>query len=236
VRTYIKCETLPDDPVGLATTEAYGTEGELYDFVDHWVFNDIEVLKKGVRNIENRTAMREAFASEDRYVDIKRSTVSMSIDLAQFYPVEDYRAFPDSSIVKLIYCVRCLPGLTRAQAQLHWNACHGAVSRQDIRYSVLSKYVQAHNIDSTFVDDLVKLRGYEANPRFIGHAEAWLDTQAPPKDVPEEEAAEVVAMSMDDIDHFADKTISQVYATNEHFIIDKPVITRPMPKFYSAVY
>jgi hypothetical protein len=227
---------LPEDPVGLATTEVYGTKGELFDFVDHWVFNDIEDLKKGACNIDNQAAMRDAYASEDSYVDFKRSNVSMSVDLAQFYPVDDYRADPDSSIVKLYYCVRCLPSLTREQVQLHWNACHGAVSRQDIRYSVLSKYVQAHNIDSTFVDDLVKLRGYATDPRFIGHAEAWLDTQAPPKDIPAEEAAEVVAMSMDDIDYFSDKAASQAFAAKEHFIIDKPVITRPMPRFFSAEY
>jgi len=143
---------------------------------------------------------------------------------------------PLKAVVKLIYCVRCPDGLTRAQAQLYWIACHGAVSRQDIKYSVLSKYVQAHNIDSTFVDELVKIRGYEFNPRFIGHAEAWLDTQAPPKDFPEDEAAEVMAMSMEDIDYFADKTVSQVFATKEHFLLDKPVITRPMPRFFSAVY
>jgi hypothetical protein len=48
--------------------------------------------------------------------------------------------------------------------------------------------------------------------------------------------AEVVAMSMYDIDLFSDKALSLVFAANEHFILDKPVITRPMPRFFSAVY
>jgi len=236
VRAFIKCEVLPNDPFGQATTEAYGTKGEFYDFVDHWVFNDIEDLRKGVANFDNQTAMHDVHISECAYVDFARSSVGMSVDLAQFYPVEDHRASLDNAIVKLIYCVRILPGLTRDQAQLHWNACHGAVSRQDIGYSVLSKYVQAHNIDSTFVDDLTKLNGYDPDPNLVGHAEAWLDTSAPPKDFPEEEAAEIVAMSMEDIDYFADKNVSQVFATKEHFVIDERVITRPMPKFFSAVY
>ena len=101
---------------------------------------------------------------------------------------------------------------------------------------MLCKYVPAHNIDSTFVADLTKLNGYTADPRLIGHAEAWADTAVPAKDFPVEEAAEVVAMSMEDIEYFADKIVSQVFATKEHFIIDKPVITRPVPRFYSAVY
>jgi len=236
VRSLIKCEVLPDDLTGQATMAAYGTSGELYDFVDHWVFNDIEDLKKGYDNPEVRQTMQAVYASEDRYIDSHRSNIAMSVDLPQFYPVEEYRAKPGNGIVKIYYCARCLPELTREQAQLHWNACHGAVSRQDIRYSALSKYVQAHTIDSTFVDEMVDLRNYLVEPCFIGHAEAWLDTKAPPKDIPEEETAEVVAMSMDDIDLFTDKHSSQVFAAQEHFIIDKPVITRPMPKFFSAVY
>jgi len=34
--------------------------GEFYDFIDHWVLNDIEDLKKGEMDIENQAAMREA--------------------------------------------------------------------------------------------------------------------------------------------------------------------------------
>jgi hypothetical protein len=236
VRTLIKCEVLPDDPAGQATMEAYGTSGELYDFVDHWVFNDIEDLKSGFANPQVLEAMQAVYASEDQYIDTHRSNIAMSVDLPQFYPIEEYRAQPGNGIIKIYYCVRSQPGITRAQSQLHWNACHGAVSRQDIRYSVLSKYIQAHTIDSSFVDEISALRGYLVEPNMIGHAEAWLDTEAAPKEFPQQEAAEVVAMSMDDIKLFADAKSSQVFAAKEHFIIDKPVITRPMPRFFSAVY
>jgi hypothetical protein len=51
-----------------------------------------------------------------------------------------------------------------------------------------------------------------------------------------DEYAEVVAMSMDDIDLFTDKKRSQLFVSKEYYIIDKPVIVRPMPKFFSAVY
>jgi hypothetical protein len=51
-------------------------------------------------------------------------------------------------------------------------------------------------------------------------------------------------MTMDDIDLFADKTRGSVFFTQEHFIIDEKVVTRPnpavsdlkMPAFFSAVY
>ena len=236
VRCYIKCETLPDSPVGIASAKAYQTGSENYDFVDHWLFNDIETLKIGSQSSDIQKAMQRSFESEDRYIDTSRSNVAMSVDLAQFYPAQDYRATPDTSFVKIYYCVRKFSELTRAQAQLHWNACHGAVSRQDIKYSVQSKYIQAHNIDSTFVDELAQKRGYIVDPNFIGHAEGWIDSNAEAPEFPAGEAAEVVAMSMDDIDLFADKASSQLFVCKEHFIIDKPVIVRPIPKFFSAVY
>jgi hypothetical protein len=236
VRSYIKCETLPNDPVGIASAEAYQTGSEHYDFVDHWVFNDVETLKAGSQNSDVLAAMKAAFESEERYVDTSRSMVAMSVDLVQFYPIKDYRAEPDNSFVKIYYCVRKLPELTRSQAQLHWNACHGAVSRQDIKYSVQSKYIQAHNIDSTFVDELVQKRGYQVDSDFIGHAEGWTNVTTSAPNFPEDEMAEVVAMSMDDIELFTDKTRSQLFVSKEHYVIDKPVIVRPMPTFFSAVY
>ncbi|MBW2369742.1 MAG: EthD domain-containing protein [Deltaproteobacteria bacterium] len=239
VRCFIKSEVLPDDPIGQSRMEAYQTKAELYDFVDHWIFNDIEALKRGSENPEVQAAMKTVYDSEDRYIDTDRSSMMMVVDIAQTYPKEDIRATPESDYIKVYYCARCRPQLTRAQAQLHWNACHGAHARQEARFSPLSRYIQAHAIDSTFVNQVVAERGYEVDPNFIGHAEAWIDTKAPQKELSEEEAAEAAeidAMSMDDIDLFVDKTISQTFVAKEHFIIDKKVIVRPMPKFFSAVY
>ena len=217
---------------------AYQTGPDLYDFVDQWHFNDIDALKRGSTDPEVQAAMQALYASEDAYVDTTRSNVMMQVDLAQFYPpdAEGVVATEDSSYVKIMYCVRCLPELNRQQAQLHWNACHGAVSRQDIKYSVIKKYIQGHAIDSTFVNQLMDRRGYQADHTFIGCAEGWIDVEQAPKDFPEEEKAEVVAMSMDDIALFSARDRSQVFVTKEHVITDKPVIVRPMPKFFSAVY
>jgi hypothetical protein len=190
--------------------------------------------------------MQEAYSSEDHWVDLGASNVQMSVDLVQFYPADadDVRAIPGSNYLKIYYPVRILPHLTRQQAQLHWNACHGAESRQHIKYSRQKKYIQAHAIDSTFVDELCALRGYEVDPTFIGHAEGWIDQHQAPKEVPQCEAAEVVRMTMDDIDLFSDKKRGSVFFAVEHYILDNKVITRPdptvsnlkMPAFFSAVY
>ena len=149
-----------------------------------------------------------------------------------------------------VYCMAAAPvhrtpisqSMTRQQAQLHWNACHGAESRQHIRYSQQRKYIQAHTIDSTFIDELAVKRGYEIDPTIIGHAEGWVELNQAPKKFAEEESAEVMSMTMDDIDLFSDKERGSVFFATEHYVLDDQVITRPakgdkpMPEFFSAVY
>jgi hypothetical protein len=242
VRQYLKCEALPDHPMTKAGTEAYGTGPLRYDFIDHWICNDIEELRLGAESAEVQSLMELAYQSEDAWVDIAQSNVQMSTDLVQFYPVdaEDVRATEGSPYLKIYYPVRILPNLTRQPAQLHWNACHGAESRQHIKYSSQKKYIQAHAIDSTFVDQLATRRGYEVDPTFIGHAEGWIDQFQAAKDFPEEETAEIARMTMDDIDLFADKKRGSVFFTREHYIMDNIVISRPnrevnqrlMPAFF----
>ena len=246
VRQYLKCEALPEHPMTLKFGEIYGTGPIRYDFVDHWVFNDIEELKRGAGDPKVQALMQAAWNSEADWIDYSQSNVQMSVDLVQFYPLdaEHVRATEDSPYLKIYYPVRIFPHLTRAQAQLHWNACHGAESRQHIKYSQQKKYIQAHAIDSTFVDQLAEKCGYEVDASLIGHAEGWVDPSQEPKPYPEEESAEVTRMTLDDIDLFADKKRGCVFFTKEYFIIDEKVITRPqdsvndkpMPAFFSAVY
>ena len=246
VRQYLKCEALPEHPMTVEWSKVYDTGPLRYDFVDHWICNDIEELKRGAADAGVLDCMQRAWVSEDAWVDIGRSNVQMSVDLAQFYPVdaENVRATPGSAYLKIYYPVRIYPHLTRQQAQLHWNACHGGESRQHVRYSSQKKYIQAHAIDSTFVDWLADERGYEVDPTLIGHAEGWVTLNQPAKDFPEEESAEIRRMTLDDIDLFADKKRGSVFFTHEHYLLDKTVVTRPdptlndkpMPAFFSAVY
>ena len=234
VRAYIKNEPLPDHPVGVTAMDAYQTGPIRYDFIDTWQFNDIKALKDGAADPEVQTLMAQAHDSEKAYVDVAQSNVLMSVDLAQFFPPDamEVRATPESGFVKIFYTVRVFDHLSREQAQLHWNACHGAVSRQDIKYSVQKKYIQCHAIDSTFVDLLVAERGYEVDPTFIGHAEGWIEVDQPAKDYPQDVLDEVVAMSMDDIDLFSNKARGNVFVSHEHYIIDKPVIVRPHAQLF----
>jgi len=246
VRKYLKCEVLPEHPLTVEFSKIYDTGPLRYDFVDHWIFNDIEELRQGSSDTEVKKLMQIAYASEDAWLDLANSNVQMSVDLVQFFPVDaqDVRATEGSPYLKIYYPARRHAHVTREQAQLHWNACHGAESRQHISYSQQKMYIQAHAIDSTFVDQLAASRGYELDDTLIGHAEGWVLLDGKTKDCPEEESAEIVRMTLDDIDLFADKKRGNVFFAHEHFIKDETIITRPnssvndkpMPEFFSAVY
>lgn len=246
VRQYIKCEVLPNHPMTIAGMKNYQTGPVCFDFVDHWIFNDIEDLRHGAADSAVQNLMDEAYASENDWIDLSSSNVHMSTDLAQFFPVDanEVRATEGSEFLKIYYHVRILPHLNRQQAQLHWNACHGGESRQHISYSQQKKYIQSHAIDSTFVDKLVSNRGYEVDPTIIGHAEGWVGVNPLPKDFSAEEEARIASMTMDDIDLFSDKKRGSVFFATEHYVLDDTVVTRPdkkhndrsMPAFFSAVY
>ena len=192
------------------------------------------------------TALRTIWRDEGNWIDFTQSHVSLTVDLAQFFPVDanEIRATPGSEYVKIYYPAFHYPHLSRAEAQLHWNACHGGESRQHIRYSKQKKYIQCHAIDATFVDWLEQHNGYATKPDFIGHAEGWIDPNFVPSKASADDAAAIVSMTMDDIDLFSDKRLGCVFMAQEHFYLDKTVITRQdpqdsrsaMPSFFSAVY
>lgn len=242
VRQYLKCESLPDHPMTIGASKTYDTGPLRYDFIDHWIFNDIEELRYGSEQADVKSMMQAAYDSEDAYIDVTKSNVTMTVDLVQFYPTDSeyVRATKGSDYLKIYYPVRIHRHLTRQQAQLHWNACHGGESRQHINFSAMKKYIQAHVIDSTFVDRLAAKRGYEVDPTLIGHVEGWVSTTAEPNDLPAEESAAIRSMTMDDIDLFSDKERGSTFFAQEYYIMDNTVVTRTkdhkMPAFFSAVY
>ncbi len=244
VKQYLKCEVLPDHPMTVAGMRNYQTGPIRFDFVDHWIFNDIQELRQGAADPSIKELMQKAYDSEDKWLNVPASSVHMSTDLVQFFPADanSVRATENDPYLKIYYHVRIFPHIPRQGAQLHWNASHGSESRQHIKYSKQEKYIQAHKIDSTFVDELTTLRGYEDDPTIIGHAEGWVGLDPAPTTFSEEEEAEIVSMTMDDIDLFADKSRGNVFFATEHYVMDETVITRPtkgdkpMPEFFSAVY
>ena len=84
-------------------------------------------------------------------------------------------------------------------------------------------------------DDLKAHLGgeFENIDAMIGQAEAWIDRRVVPS-LQGPETDRMMAMLVKDIALFVDAGISHIFATKEHRILDRPVITEPVPSLFSA--
>ena len=232
---YTKCETQHEDEVGKALRDMYGTASDGYDFVDQMVIGDLENFKKGLADSEVQEALKVRHESEGAYVDFSRSDYWFTIDLAQIFPREDIRATWNNTILKIFYVGRRHPHLSLAEAQLHWNSCHGAMARQFSEFLPFVKYIQGHRIESKVVDQYKALLGtdFENIDTMIGQAEAWLDRRIMPT-LAGPETERMMSMLVEDIALFVDASISHYLVAKEHVILSKDLIVEPVPSMFSA--
>ncbi len=235
VGKYTKCQTMHDDPASQMVQQLYGTATDAYDFVDQMVFGDLNTFKTA---LQDETVQREIKALHDlsqEYVDFAGSDYWFSVELAQIFPREKVAATPDNTYLKVFYVPRRLDHLSLDQAQLHWNTCHGGMARQFGEFLVYDKYVQGHRKDSSLVWQMKSLLNaeFENLDSIIGQAEAWLDRRVlSTLEGPETEL--MMRMLLDDILLFVDPGSSHIFGTKEHFILDKQVITEPVPAAFDV--
>jgi len=242
VRVLIKNQPLPEHPITKNLTELFEIGGELYDFVDQWIFNDIEELKHGSREPEVLAAMQALFESENNYIDCQTSKVFMGQEIAQTNAHLLLRATENDDYIKAFYLGTFHKHLPLQAIQLHMNACHGAMSRLSAQYSSFFRYVQQFRIESTFANELIEQRGYQLEENFAGHAELMIPKaeRVIPDDYDHEDAANESEMSLEDFDCFIYKPDTQCFACVEHYVIEKKIVVRDkngkLPVFFSAEY
>ena len=78
-------------------------------------------------------------------------------------------------MIKLIYCVRRLPELSREEFQRYWRETHGPLVRERAETLGIKRYVQVHTLESPAE------RGDARQPRqraeiFDGVAELWWES------------------------------------------------------------
>jgi len=79
-------------------------------------------------------------------------------------------------MIKLVFCARRLPHLTRAEFQRYWHETHGPLVRQRAAALRIRRYVQVHTLDHALNDALRASRG--GPEAFDGVAELWWDSAA----------------------------------------------------------
>jgi uncharacterized protein (TIGR02118 family) len=74
-------------------------------------------------------------------------------------------------MVKLVFCARRLPHLTREQFQRYWHETHGPLVRSHAAVLRIRRYVQVHTLEHPVQDALRASRG--GPEAYDGVAELW---------------------------------------------------------------
>ena len=213
----------------------YGSATDSYDFAEEMLINDLKEFKEGLNDAQVQKQLQQLHEDSRAYVDVSRSDLWFSVDVPQVFSGEDCTATPDNTYLKGIYVGSYLPQLSLAEAQLHWNACHGGMARQFIKMLPYKQYSQGHRIESKITDQLKTMlgAGFENRERALGQAEAWIDRRIVPS-LQGPEVERMMRMLVTDISLFVEPENSHMFATKEHVILDRPVITEPIPTLFNA--
>jgi uncharacterized protein (TIGR02118 family) len=121
-------------------------------------------------------------------------------------------------MVKLIYCLKRLPGMSLEEFQKYWRENHGPLVRSFKDAMHLRRYVQSHTIIDPRMEEQRRALG-RPEP-FDGVAELWWDSVeefAPAKRTPEREKS-AVALQQDEA-KFIDFSRSPVWLSEEYPVI-----------------
>jgi len=121
-------------------------------------------------------------------------------------------------MVKLIFCLRRAPHLSREEFQRYWREHHAPLVREAAPALRIVRYVQTHTLPTTLNEALQ--RGYQAPEAFDGVAELWwnsLEDFTAPRDSAEGRAAR--RRLLEDERRFIDLAASPVWLAEEHAIV-----------------
>jgi uncharacterized protein (TIGR02118 family) len=121
-------------------------------------------------------------------------------------------------MIKLVYCLRRLPHLSRAEFQRYWRETHGPLVRSHAEVLRIRRYVQVHTLDDPLNDVIGKSRG--AAEAYDGVAELWferVEDLAESTSTPEGRTAALELL--EDERRFIDVARSAIFVAEEHLVI-----------------
>jgi len=122
-------------------------------------------------------------------------------------------------MVKLIFCLRRLPRLSRAEFQRYWLDVHGPLVRQHAAALRIHRYVQAHTLADPLNDALRATRG--SDEAFDGVAELWWERRSDfEAATASEEGRAASLVLLEDEQRFIDHARSPLFLTEEHPLIE----------------
>ena len=121
-------------------------------------------------------------------------------------------------MIKLVFCARRLPHMSRAEFQKYWYENHGTMVKKYAAALRIRRYVQVHTLDHPIQEAFRQSRG--GPEAYDGVAELWWDSVddfvgrlADPA------AQEASARLLEDERRFIDLPATSIFLTEEHEII-----------------
>lgn len=122
-------------------------------------------------------------------------------------------------MIKLVYCLRRRPEMTREEFQAYWRDRHGPfVAGLAAKFNIL-RYVQSHSYDSPLNAAMVSSRGTLDEP-FDGVTEIWWESEDAFMAAVTAHGGEALAKSfVEDKSNFVDFSRSIAFFTREHTVV-----------------
>lgn len=121
-------------------------------------------------------------------------------------------------MVKLVFCVRRLPHLTREAFQRYWRETHGPLVARYAADLRIRRYVQLHTLDHPLNALLAASR--DAPAPFDGIAELWWDSPDDLAAATASDAGRVASQALlEDERRFIDHARSPLWIADEHPVV-----------------
>ena len=122
-------------------------------------------------------------------------------------------------MIKLVYCLRRIPELSREEFQRYWREKHGALVRDRAAALGIQRYVQVHTLDSPLNEAMRASRGSDPDI-FDGVAELWWESpEAFSAGAGAAEGRQAARELYEDEKRFIDFSRSLAFVAEEHLFV-----------------
>ena len=122
-------------------------------------------------------------------------------------------------MIKLVYCLRRQPHLSREEFQRYWRETHGPLVRARAGTLNIRRYIQVHTLDGQLNEVLRASRGC-ADEAFDGVAELWWDgAETLGSANATEEGRKAGRELLEDERNFIDFERSVIFVAEEHVFV-----------------
>jgi uncharacterized protein (TIGR02118 family) len=123
-------------------------------------------------------------------------------------------------VIKLVFCLRRRPGLSREEFQRYWRETHAPLVRELGSALGVRRYVQVHTLPEGTSAAIAASRGLE-DDEYDGVAELWWDSlEALAAATSTPEGRQAGAELLEDERRFIDLAHSPIFLADEHVVVD----------------